>query len=114
MRTQLIKLKDFNIIVSDEEIKEGDLSYNVYDNNFIVCSEKNKTAIQEHWNKVIASENSKHTNFRCFKEMSNDNIDTDFPKFEVPLPSIDYNGLEEDFGVVDIEKQLSESDLKSF
>jgi len=93
----LIKLKDFNIIVSDEKPKSNDV---VYINNEIYSNEIRI------FTSAFGYDNLKD----CVKVLALDN----YTKYPYNLPSIDYNGLEEDFGVVDIEKQLSESDLKSF
>ena len=64
---QLIKLHDYNIIVSNENIKEGDTYINE-DNKLII----HKNKLLPKGKVLIASDNSKHN-----------------------LPQIDYNGLEE-------------------
>jgi hypothetical protein len=89
----LIKLKDFNIIVSDEKPKLNDV---VYINNEIYSNEIRI------FTSAFGYDNLKD----CVKVLALDS----YTKYPHNLPSIDYNGLEEDFGVVDVEKQLSESE----
>lgn len=87
MKTQLIML-DIPIIVSDEKIKVGDL-YLTSDHRIVQWSKE----FEEEWGDDIAF----------------------LPKPIIAgiegLPSIDWNGLEEEFGWVDVEK-LSKVDIK--
>lgn len=97
MKTELIKLPEGNIIVNDDEPKSEDkVKYvgsvfilrnaNLYDieNNNQACL-PNQTAKLLPYRKLIASDNPAHN-----------------------LPSIDYNGMEEQLGVVDVEKLADE------
>ncbi len=89
MKTQFIKLEDCSIIVSDEDIKKDDLCYdsehvNIYQ---ALCDDFIKGGRDK---KIIASTNPEHN-----------------------LPSIDYNGLEEKLGIIDVEK-LAEDYSGSF
>ncbi len=97
MKTQLIILEQGNIIVSDEEIKQRDLliwknEIHRYHSDagyglktYTDYSEKEGSSLVLNWSnllgKLIASDNLEHN-----------------------LPIIDYNGLEEKFGIVDVEK----------
>lgn len=105
MNAQLVILDGFNIVVTDEEIKEGDWVYNdiINDSVFIKYnSEYNKITgisreidgkpfILDGSKKIIASTNSEH------------GIGDKFGGW-YPLPSVDYNGFEEDLNIIDIEK----------
>lgn len=82
MKTQLIKLKDYNIIVSDKEIKGKGLRVDLERMSVgFIDSDTLYNQQPEQFKKVIASDNPEHN-----------------------LPNIDYNGLEEEFGIVDVEK----------
>jgi hypothetical protein len=122
MKFQLIKLKDCNIVVSDEEIKEDSLFIDMETFEIKTCvgfsggkiipkaPVSNGVAYPnlEFIRLLIASDNPEHITYKCLKEMSNHNIDTNFSKKPVPLPTINYNGLEEVFGIVDVEKLARE------
>lgn len=85
MKTQLILL-DNPIIVSDEEIKEGDLVLALDTNTIFKCNkhEANKPIkeFKELYRKIIARIEG--------------------------LPSVDWNGLEDEFGWVNVEKLAKE------
>lgn len=81
MKTQLIILEQGNIIVSDDEINEGDLVYESNINKIFPIHKHGLPNFNLCRKKIIASDNPSHN-----------------------LPIIDYNGLEEKFGIVDLEK----------
>lgn len=84
MKTKLIILEHGNILVSDEEIKDGDFYYRIESPSAIITKASKvesellnkKTTIKDAL-KLIASDNPEHN-----------------------LPNINYNGLEENFGIV--------------
>jgi hypothetical protein len=82
---KLIKLEEGNIVVSDEEIKKNDLF--LRGTYFLKASNNFGIMKNSYDKKVIASD------------------------FHSELPNIDYNGLEEEFGIVDVEKLW---DLESY
>jgi len=93
MEFKLIKLKEGYIIVSDKEIKEADIHINLLtkeierasknlSKNFIGNSNFN-FSVRKQYKKIIAS------------------------NFIPELPNIDFNDLEEEFGIVDIKKLAS-------
>lgn len=92
MKTKLIEFPDYNIIVSDE-LKIGDKEYYLsldFNEPYIVnLNEVNETDMEHIHLKIIASDNPEHN-----------------------LPSIDYNGFEEEFGVVDVENYLENFIIK--
>ena len=95
MKTKLIILEQGNIIVSDEKLKNGDLlawknEIHKYHSDagyglktYTDYSEKDGSSLVLNWSnllgKLIASDNPEHN-----------------------LPIIDYNGLEEKFGIIDV------------
>lgn len=95
MEFKLIKLKEGYIIVSDKEIKEADIHINLLtkeierasknlSKNFIGNSNFN-FSVRKQYKKIIAS------------------------NFIPELPNIDFNDLEEEFGIVCVEKLAKEA-----
>jgi len=93
MDYKLIKLKEGYIIVSDKEIKEADIHINLLtkeierasknlSKNFIGNSNFN-FSVRKQYKKIIAS------------------------NFIPELPNIDFNNLEEEFGIIGIDKLVS-------
>lgn len=91
---QLIKLEDYNIIVSDEEIKDRDWFYNIKSQNIFYNDSDKSVPKGETEFPLIASDNPEH------------GYGDEFGGW-YPLPSIDYNGFEEELGIV-------ENPIKSF
>ena len=85
MKTQLILLENYNIIVSDEEIKEDD---SIYEEISGIFSPYEKGDIVQNPKKIIAG----------------------LPE----LPSIDYNGLEEKYGIVDVRELCNNDYIKYY
>lgn len=60
MNYTAIKVDDYWIITSDEEIKLGDYGLHRFahketvDNHIVLCTQSNRESIQEWWNKIIA------------------------------------------------------------
>lgn len=88
MKTQLIKLGNSNVIINDEEIKEGDLciGFRISDGVPYICQASPKKEKKNHRGIVIASDNSEHN-----------------------LPGIDYNGFEEEFDLFDPEYKIKKA-----
>lgn len=95
MEFKLIKLKEGYIIVSDKEIKEADIHINLLtkeierasknlSKNFIGNSNFN-FSVRKQYKKIIAS------------------------NFIPELPNIDFNNLEEEFGIINVEKLALEN-----
>lgn len=90
MKTQLIILEQGNVLVSDEKEKvQSGIWYYEIDNHIPVYQFTKDTLPDRYYlQKVLASDNPKHN-----------------------LPSINYNGLEDKFGIIDVEK-LAEKNFK--
>jgi hypothetical protein len=86
---KLIKLEEGNTVVSDESTKPNSFYINLHD--FNIGKYGNEQAPpQSPWvKKVIASD------------------------FHPELPSINYNGLEEELGIIDVEKLLEYQNLET-
>lgn len=83
MNNYKLIMLDTPIIVSDEEIKDGDFCYDLFNNKIYPA-----TKVVEH--------NKKQLDFPIYKMITGLSI----------LPSIDWNGLESEFGHVDVHKYL--------
>jgi hypothetical protein len=86
---KLIKLKEGYIIVSDIEIEENDYCLDVNSNIIFKCSKNKSDGIydtKDSWVRL-------HKN--CKKKIASTFIDE--------LPDIDFNNLEEKFGIVDVD-----------
>jgi len=121
MKTQLIKFEDHNIIVSDEEIKEGD--YYLDRLGQIQECEYIKDNILNGPNQTVKAKGVK--GFNAFSSQPKDIFgNSEFRKErkiiasdgnpEHNLPSINYNGFEEKFGAVNIEKLARDYALNNF
>lgn len=88
MKTKLIIINDNPIIVSDEEIKDGECCINIQngvnENNIHYAIKEDCNTDATNCHKIIAG------------------LDN--------LPEIDFNGLEEEFGIVDVENMVNKID----
>lgn len=92
MKARLIILEQGNIVVSDEEIKKN--NYIEYNKNIYKCSKVIGSEIIVYEKDKYAGSFEKRS---CLKIIASDN-----PEYNIQ--SIDYNGLEEQFGIVDVER----------
>jgi hypothetical protein len=105
MKTQLIKLPQGNIIVSDEEIRDGKTDFYTYDN-------LNHKVLHIEYIKYFGdSSNNGRASFRTYYGTNSGTSHKEVIASSNPshnLPSIDYNGFEQQLGVVDVEKLAKE------
>jgi ADP-heptose:LPS heptosyltransferase len=104
MKTQLIILPECNIIVSDEEIKEEDLLVDLRTLQYgkiYTSIGFSKAEGYIGWIKCDTGIILNQKDNQCKKLIASTNP-------EHNLPSINYNGLEEEFGIVNVEKLADE------
>jgi hypothetical protein len=103
MQTKLIKLQEGYIITSNEELKDLNWYYNDWCKGVFYNCEKHKAPLKlysrsEYWNYFI----DKGKNYKIIAS-----------NFIPELPNIDFNNLEEEFGIIDVEKLAIEETAKN-